>query len=75
VGIENVYGKRRKKVKEALTLPKKELTPMDVILNGLRPTMDDEHEKKKLKEWDEIKSGKIMNIFRKEKKHGIDSKG
>jgi len=54
-------------MKGALTLPKKSLTPMDVILKGLRPTMDDEHEKKKLKEWDEIRSGKIMNIFRRRK--------
>jgi len=61
-------------MKGALTLPKKSLTPMDVILKGLRPTMDDEHEKKKLEEWDEIRSGKIMNIFRKEKKHGTHGK-
>ena len=42
-----------------LILPK--LTPMDIILNGLRPD-DDWYEKKKLDERDEERKGKIMII-------------
>jgi len=55
-------------------LPFPKLTPMDIILNGLRPEMDDGYEKKKLEEWEEIRQGKIMNIFRKEKKYGTHGK-
>lgn len=46
-----------------LTLPK--FTPMDIILKGLRPTMDDEHEKKKLDERDEEREGKVIKIIRR----------
>ncbi len=45
-----------------LTLPK--LTPMSVILEGLRPN-DDWYEKKKLDERDEEREGKVMKIIRK----------
>lgn len=48
-------------MKEELILGK--LSPMDIILNGLRPTMDDEHEKKKLKERDEEWKEKVMKII------------
>lgn len=36
--------------------------PMDVILEGLRPTMDDEHEAKKIKEWEEERDGGSKGI-------------
>jgi hypothetical protein len=39
--------------------------PMDIILHGLRPTMDDEHEKKKLEEKDEIWKGNVTEIIRR----------
>ena len=39
------------------------LSPMGIILKGLRPTMDDEHEKKKLKERDEEWKEKVMKII------------
>jgi len=55
-----------------LILPK--LSPMDIILEGLRPTIDDEHEKKKLDEKDDIWKGKIMIIPERRKKDGINSK-
>jgi len=45
-------------------LPK--LTPMDIILNGLRPD-DDWYEKKKLDERDEERDGKVIQIIRRER--------
>lgn len=38
-----------------LTLPKP--SPMDIILKGLRPTIDDGYEQKKIKEWKEDQDG------------------
>lgn len=47
---------------DQLTLPK--LTPMSVILEGLRPN-DDWYEKKKLDERDEEREGKVIKIIRR----------
>lgn len=47
-------------MKGALILPK--LNPMDIILESLRPTMDDQYEQKKIKEHDEIWKGIITLI-------------
>ncbi len=55
---------------DQLTLPK--LSPMDIILNGLRPN-DDWYEKKKLDERDEVRQGKLMIIERRNK-DAINSK-
>ena len=54
-----------------LILPK--VSPMDIILNGLRPD-DDWYEKKKLDERDDIWKGKVMIIPERRKKDGTNSK-
>ena len=53
-----------------LILPK--VSPMDIILNGLRPD-DDWYEKKKLDERDDIWKGKVMIIPERRKKDGTNS--
>ncbi len=45
-------------------LPFLKLTPMDIILEGLRPN-DDWYEKKKLDERDDIWKGEVMIIERR----------
>lgn len=50
---------------DQLTLPK--LSPMDIILQGLRPN-DDWYEKKKLDEKDDIFQGKVMVILPRKRK-------
>jgi hypothetical protein len=47
------------------------INPMKIIFEGLRSSLppNDKYEEKKLREWDEIRSGKLTLIFsRKEKK-------
>jgi len=53
-------------------LPFLKLTPMDIILEGLRPN-DDWYEKKKLDERDDIWKGKIIIIPERRKKDGTNS--
>jgi len=50
---------------DQLTLPK--LSPMNIILQGLRPN-DDWYEKKKLDELDDIFWGKVMVILPRKRK-------
>lgn len=47
---------------DQLILPK--LSPMDIILDGLRPN-DDWYEKKKLDERDDEREGKVIKIIRR----------
>ncbi len=80
MGLHNIKGenlgvnrsretyKMKPEIKEALRLP--EISPMDIILHGLRPTMDDEHEKKKLDERDEMWKGKLTIIPERRNKDG-----
>ena len=58
-------------MKDKLTLPK--LTPMDIVLSGLRPD-NDWYEKKKLDERNEERKEKVMKIIRRDENGNSTSK-